>query len=102
MTEFVTLFQDFLYVLTATVLATVAYGAFDRYMDRQDKKEVMRSIADTHQMTMNSMLGIHSVSKTQEAIREDKAKESQQPVHTVTVVHEVSERKETQTNNGSK
>jgi len=102
MAEFVTLFQDFLYVLTATILGTVAYGAFDRYMDRQDKKEVMRSIADTHQMTMNSMLGIHSVSKTQEAIREDKEKEPQQPVHTVTVVHEVSERKETQTNNGSK
>jgi Tfp pilus assembly protein PilE len=77
MTEFVTLFQDFLYVLTATVLATVAYGAYDRYMDRQDKKEVMRGIADTHQMTMQSMLGIHSMSKTQEAIEKSEKKEPQ-------------------------
>jgi len=104
MSEFVTLFQDFLYVLIASVLAFTAYGAYDRYMDRQDRKDVMRSIADTHQMTMQSMLGIHSVSKTQEAIRESEKKEPQQPVHTVTVVHEVSreEKRETQTNNGAK
>jgi len=77
MAEFVTLFQDFLYVLTATVLATVAYGIYDRYADRQDRKDMMRSIADTHQMTMQSMLGIHSVSKTQEAIEKSEKKEVQ-------------------------
>ena len=38
MSEFVTLFQDFLYVLTATVLAITAYGVYDRYMDRQERK----------------------------------------------------------------
>jgi len=102
MAEFVTLFQDFLYVLTASVLAFTAYGAFDRYMDRQDKKEMMRSIADTHQMTMQSMLGIHSVSKTQEAIKDSEKKETE-PQQRVVVVHEVSreqtEKKET-TNGG--
>jgi Tfp pilus assembly protein PilE len=104
MTEFVTLFQDFLYVLTASILAFTAYSAFDRYIDRQDKKEVMRAIADTHQMTMQSMLGIHSVSKTQEAIKDAEKKEPQSNgVNTVTVVHEVtreSEKKKTQTNGG--
>jgi Tfp pilus assembly protein PilE len=77
MTEFVTLFEDFLYVLTASVLAFTAYNAYERYMDRQDRKDVLRSIADTHQMTMQSMLGIHSVSKTHKAIRESEEKEPQ-------------------------
>jgi Tfp pilus assembly protein PilE len=77
MSEFVTLFQDFLYVLIASVLAFTAYGAYDRYMDRQEKKEVMKGIADTHQMTMMSLQGIHSVSKTQEAIRDSEKKEPQ-------------------------
>jgi hypothetical protein len=74
MSEFITLFQDFLYVLSASILAFTAYGVYDRYMDRQDKKEVMRSIADTHQMTMSSLLGIHSVSKTEEAIEKSEKK----------------------------
>jgi Tfp pilus assembly protein PilE len=104
MSEFVTLFQDFLYVLTASVLAFTAYNVYDRYVDRQDRKDMMRSIADTHQMTMQSMLGIHSVSKTQEAIRDSEKKEPQSNgVNTVTVVHEVTREKEsekTQTNGG--
>jgi len=104
MTEFVTLFQDFLYVLTASVLGFTAYSAFERYIDRQDRKDVLRSIADTHQMTMQSMLGIHSVSKTHEAIREAQNKEPQSNgANTVTVVHEVSREREsekTQTNGG--
>jgi len=79
MTEFITLFQDFLYVLTATVLAVTAYGVYDRYADRQDKKEMMKTIAETHQMTVQSMLGIHSISKTSEAIEKSEKKEAQQP-----------------------
>ena len=77
MSEFVTLFQDFLYVLTATVLAITAYGVYDRYMDRQERKEVLKNIADTHQMAVQSMLGIHSISKTSEAIEKAEKKESQ-------------------------
>jgi len=53
---------------------------------------------------MQSMLGIHSVSKTHEAIREAQNKEPQSNgANTVTVVHEVSREREsekTQTNGG--
>ena len=105
MSEFITLFQDFLYVLMASILGYTAYSAFERYIDRQDRKDVLRSIADSHQMTMQSLLGIHSVSKTHEAMRESEKKEPQSNgVHTVTVVHELSRERESEKtqNNGGK
>jgi len=77
MSDFVTLFQDFLEIMLASILAFTAYNVYERYVDRQDKKDVLRSIADTHQMTMHSMLGIHSASKTHEAMKENEKKEPQ-------------------------
>jgi len=69
------LFQDFIYVLTALALSFTGYNVFDRFLDRQDKKDVMRSIADSHNTALTSMMGIHSLSKTQEAIEASHKKE---------------------------
>ena len=77
MSEFVTLFQDFLYVLIATILAYTAYGVYDRFMDRQDRKDVLKGITDTHQMAVTSMMGIHSISKTQDSIEKSENKNQQ-------------------------
>ena len=77
MSEFVSLFQNFLYVLSATVLAITAYSAYDRYMDRQEKKEILKNIADTHQIAVQSILGMHSISKSSEPIEKTEKKESQ-------------------------
>ena len=77
MSEFITLFQNFLYVLTALALAYTGYAVFERYMDRQDKKEVLKSIADAHNTAVTSMMGIHSISKTSEAIEKAEKKEAQ-------------------------
>jgi len=77
MSEFATLFEDFLYALTALALAVTAYSIYDRYIDRQDKKEVLKSIADTHNATLTSMMTIHSISKTGEALEKSEKKEAQ-------------------------
>lgn len=68
MSDLVTLFQNFLDVMLAGVLAYTAYSVFDKYIDRQDRKDAMKTIAETHQMAISSMMGIHSMSKTHEAI----------------------------------
>jgi len=74
MSEIITLFQNFIYVLTALALSVTAYGIYDRYMDRQEKKDVMKSIADSTQTAVTSMMGIHSVSKTEDAIERSEKK----------------------------
>jgi len=68
------LFMDFIYTLSALALAFTGYNVYDRYMDRQDKKDVMRSIADAHNTALTSMMGIHSLSKTKEAIDSSEGK----------------------------
>jgi len=74
MSEFITLFQNFLYALVGMAMAFTGYEAYNRYMDRREKQDVLKSIADTHQMTMQSMLGIHSISKTEDAIERSEKK----------------------------
>jgi len=105
MSDFVTLFQDFLEIMLASILAFTAYNVYERYVDRQDKKDALRSIADTHQMTMNSLLGMHSVARTHEAMEKSEKKEPQNNgTNAVTVIHEVTREKESekQTTNGGK
>jgi len=85
MTGIETLFMDFIYTLTALALAFTGYNIYDRYMDRQDKKDVMRSIADSHNTALTSMMGIHSLSKTQEAIEASQKKEPRESQSTVNV-----------------
>jgi hypothetical protein len=75
MSEFVTLFQNFLYAIVGMAMAFTGYEAYNRYMDRQDKKDVLKSIADAHQTAVTSMLGIHSISKTEDAIEKSEKKE---------------------------
>jgi len=77
MSEFATLLQNFLYVLTALALAYTGYGVFERYMDKQEKKEVLKSIADAHNTAVSSMMAIHSISKTGEAVEKSEKKEAQ-------------------------
>ncbi|ABP73420.1 hypothetical protein [Acidianus bottle-shaped virus] len=50
MDPFVSMFQTFLEVLTATVLAFTAYEAYERRMERQEKGEAMRDLIDLHRM----------------------------------------------------
>jgi hypothetical protein len=77
MAEISTLFQNFIYVLTALALSFTGYQVYDRYMDRQDKKDVLKSIADSHNTAVSSMMGIHSMSKTKEAIDASENKKEQ-------------------------
>jgi hypothetical protein len=49
-------------------LAFTGYEAYNRYMDRKEKQDVLKSIADTHQTAIASMMGIHSLSKTENVI----------------------------------
>ena len=74
MTEFVTLFKDFIYTLVALSLAYAGYSVFDRYMERAERKEIMKSIADAHTTAVTSMMGIHSTSTVKEAIQKEEDK----------------------------
>ena len=61
-------------------MAFTGYEAYNRYMDRRDKQDVLKSIADAHQTAVTSMLGVHSISKTEDAIeRSEKKGEDKQP-----------------------
>ncbi|ALG96849.1 hypothetical protein [Acidianus bottle-shaped virus 3 strain ABV3] len=71
MSEFAGMLQNFFYLLTALALGTVGYSVFERYMDSKDKKEVLKSIADTHNTAVTSMMSAHSVKQVKEATKEE-------------------------------
>jgi len=74
MSEFITLFQNFLYAIVGMAMAFTGYEAYNRYMDRREKQDVLKSIADAHQTAVTSMVGIHSISKTEDAIERSEKK----------------------------
>lgn len=65
MSAIVTMFQTFIYVLTATVLAYTAYEVYDRRMARQEKAEAMRSLVDLHHVkTIGDAVQKHEQNQT--------------------------------------
>lgn len=50
MSAILTMFQDFLYVLIATILAFTGYEVYERRMERQEQSEAMRNLVDLHRM----------------------------------------------------